>query len=338
MDIIQQKLSKASIVCLTIALLCSCGTGKKQKKLAVSTTDHATVVVPTFSADSAYHFIEQQVQFGPRVPNSQAHKKCAQYLGNTLSRLGAEVTYQRTQLVAYDGTLLDAVNIIGSYKPECKKRVALFSHWDSRPYADHDPDKSKHRTPILGANDGASGVGALLEMARHFQQQSPTIGVDIIFLDAEDYGAPADYKKERKDTYWCLGSQYWARIPHKDRYNARFGILLDMVGGPNATFYKEYFSLQYAKKYTEKIWAAGKSLGYSKFFISEEGGAVTDDHVFINQIAEIPTVDIIPYQPNCKHSGFGAHWHTIKDDMSWIDKTTLQAVGQTVMHVVYHEK
>lgn len=323
---------------ITAAALNSCGTGSKRQSTKEVAETKTSINVPTFSADSAYHYIEQQVAFGPRVPNTQAHKDCAAYLGNTLARFGAEVTMQEMQLAAYDGTLLDAVNIIGSYNPENKKRIALFAHWDSRPYADHDPDKSKHRTPILGANDGASGVGVLLEMARHFHQQAPTMGIDIIFLDAEDYGAPADYDKERKDTYWCLGSQYWARIPHKDRYNARFGILLDMVGGPNATFYKEYFSMQYAEKYTKKIWDTAQALGHGKYFVNEEGGAVTDDHVFINQIAEIPTVDIIPYHEDCEHSGFGPYWHTVKDDMSWINKETLQVVGHTVMHVVYNEK
>ncbi len=338
MYIIRKHLLSLGLLSITVAALNSCGASTKRQSSIEDTEIKTSVIVPTFSADSAYHYIEQQVAFGPRVPNTQAHKNCAAYLSNTLERFGAEVTMQNMQLAAYDGTLLDAVNIIGSYNPESKKRIALFAHWDSRPFADHDPDKSKHRTPILGANDGASGVGVLLEMARHFHKQAPTMGIDIIFLDAEDYGAPADYKKERKDTYWCLGSQYWARIPHKDRYNARFGILLDMVGGPNATFYKEYFSMQHAEKYTKKIWDTAQALGHGKYFVNKEGGAVTDDHVFINQIAEIPTVDIIPYQPECDHSGFGPYWHTVKDDMSWINKETLQVVGHTVMHVVYNEK
>ena len=186
-------------------------------------------------------------------PNTEAHRKCGDYLAAQLEKFGAKVYNQHADLVAYNGTILKSRNIIGAYQPENKKRVMLCAHWDSRPYADQD-EKSNHQKPIDGANDGASGVGVLLEIARQIQQQAPQVGIDLIFFDSEDYGTPDFYEGTYKPDTWCLGSQYWGRIPHVPDYKARFGILLDMVGGKNATFYYEAFSKQTANNAMKKIW------------------------------------------------------------------------------------
>ena len=212
----------------------------------------------------------------------------------------------------------------------------LFAHWDSRPWSDHDPDPANYNTPVLGANDGASGVGVLLEIARQLGQTAPEVGVDIIFFDAEDYGAPETFTGNSEDS-WCLGSQYWARNPHKSGYKANYGILLDMVGAPGATFYKEQISMHYAAHIVKKVWDKAQSLGFSQYFINEELGAITDDHLYINRITGIPSIDIIQYD-KYSSKGFGHYWHTINDTMENIDKSTLHAVGTTVMHVVYSEK
>ena len=297
----------------------------------------ATVQVPQFSADSAYQYIQTQADFGPRVPNTAAHKACGEFLAKKLEEFGAKVYNQHADLVAYDNTILKARNVIGAYNPESKRRVLLCAHWDSRPYADQDADKTKHHSPILGVNDGASGVGVLLEVARQLQQQAPAIGIDIIFFDAEDYGIPYFYQGAYKNDTWCLGSQYWGRVPHVDGYNARYGILLDMVGGKNATFYKEQFSQRTAGKYVNKIWNTAHRLGFGNFFPKEKGTEVTDDHMYVYNLRQIPCVDIINYDPNCD-TGFGDFWHTIDDTMDIIDKGTLNAVGQTLLEVIYNEK
>lgn len=294
------------------------------------------IKVPVFVADSAYQFIQSQVDFGPRVPNTEAHLQCAAYLSAKLKSFGAEVTEQKAELKAFNGTVLNAVNVIGSFQPEKQKRILLFAHWDSRPWSDHDPDPANHNTPVLGANDGASGVGVLLEIARQLGQTAPEVGVDIIFFDAEDYGAPETFSGNSEDS-WCLGSQYWARNPHKSGYKADYGILLDMVGAPGATFYKEQISMHYAAHIVKKVWDKAQSLGFGQYFINEELGAITDDHLYINRIAGIPSIDIIQYD-KYSSKGFGHYWHTIKDTMENIDKGTLHAVGTTVMHVVYSEK
>lgn len=310
----------------------SCG-GSKSKANTEATSAKA-VNVPTFNADSAYHFVKTQCDFGPRIPNSKAHKECADYLSAKLKSYGATVTMQNCDLSGYDGTILKSVNIVGSFKPESKKRIALFAHWDARPWADHDPDKANWHKPIDAADDGASGVGVLLEIARHIQKQQPEMGIDIIFLDAEDYGVP-EFEQKSDESSWALGAQYWARNPHVEGYSARFGILLDMVGGKGSQFYKEIYSEQYASNVNRKIWKAADKLGFGQFFINQQGSQVTDDHVFINQIANIPTADIIPYSAD---GSFTKTWHTIADNMDNIDKATLNAVGQTVLQVIYNER
>lgn len=325
------------LLLLVAAVACSNNSGKAASGDNEEPPVKTTVNVPAFNADSAYRYIQAQADFGPRVPNTDAHKACGEYLAQKLEQFGAKVYNQYADLMAYDNTILKARNIIGVYNPDSKRRVLLCSHWDSRPYADQDPDKKKHRNPILGVNDGASGVGVLLEVARQLQQQAPAIGIDIIFFDAEDYGTPYFYKGTYKSDTWCLGSQYWGRVPHVANYNARFGILLDMVGGKNATFYKEQFSQRTAGKYVNKIWDAAHSLGFGAFFPKEKGTEVTDDHVYVYNLRQIPCVDIINYDPNCD-SGFGDFWHTADDNMDIIDKGTLNAVGQTVLEVIYKEK
>lgn len=324
----------ASFLTLTIF---SCGTNNKNSSSTDNQTSKVRVKAPEFDADSAYQYTQKQVDFGPRVPNTKEHVACGNYLAQQLESFGATVTSQYADLIAYNGTLLKARNIIGSYKPENKKRIALFAHWDTRPWADYDPDEKNHYTPIPGANDGASGVGVLLEIARLINQQQPELGIDIIFLDAEDYGTHQAYTGEHHEEAWCLGAQYWARTPHVQGYNARFGILLDMVGGKEATFYREAYSEKYAKGINEKVWKRANELGYGRYFINEVKGAAIDDHLFINRIAGIPTIDIVPHQPGSDIS-FDKTWHTVNDNMDNIARPVLKAVGQTVMDVIYNEK
>jgi len=295
------------------------------------------VNIPDFSSDSAYKFTQKQVDFGARVPNTNAHDECAKYLAAELRRVGADVIEQNADLTAFDGTVLKSVNIIGSFNTKSESRILLFSHWDSRPWADHDPKAENQKKPVMAANDGASGVGVLLEMARLIGKNQPSVGVDIIFFDSEDYGAPESFKAQNSEDSWCLGTQYWAKNPHVAGYKARFGILLDMVGGKQATFFKEQASEYYAGSVVNNVWSQAKSLGFGQYFVDQKGGAITDDHIYVNQIAGIPSIDIIQYDPNST-SGFATYWHTTHDTMENVDKITRKAVGTTLMHVVYNER
>lgn len=284
--------------------------------------------VPVFQADSAYQFVAKQVRFGPRVPNSAAHAACGDYLVKTLRQYGAQVREQTFAQPAHDGKTLQLRNIIASYHPEAANRILLAAHWDTRPRADK--DEKDPTTPADGANDGGSGVGVLLEIARLLRdpQNNPSVGVDIIFFDGEDYGTPD------ADTTWCYGSQYWSQHQVPANYTANFGILLDMVGARNAKFAMEGYSKQYAPDIVNLVWKTANQLGYSDYFIYADNGGINDDHVYVNA-AGIRTIDIIEYDPTSPDGTFGKYHHRHTDNMEIIDPRTLKAVGQTLLHVLF---
>ena len=321
---------------ILVCALFSCGNKGKEngENTGNAPVMAATSSTPDFNADSAYRFVEKQVDFGPRVPNTDGHVRCGDYLIEELKRFGAEMYVQEMTLRAYNGDRLASRNIIGSYNKANPKRILLFAHWDTRPYADSDPDVSRQNIPIDGADDGASGVGVLLEAARQFQQQDPGVGIDIIFFDAEDYGPPSTLRNPPMGEWWCLGSQFWAKNPHTPNYRAEYGILLDMVGSRNATFFKERSSVRYASKIVEKVWNTARELGYGRFFIQAEGGYIVDDHIYVIAGRGIPCIDIIHLDQDNSFS-FGSHWHTHNDSMENIDRETLKAVGQTLLEVIY---
>ncbi|MCQ2215020.1 MAG: M28 family peptidase [Bacteroidales bacterium] len=291
-----------------------------------------------FSADSAYKYTADQVAFGPRVPGTEAHAKCLDYMVSTLSRFGAEVEIQEGEGTNYLGKPEKIKNVIGHIQPQKANRIILCAHWDCRPFADNDPDPKKRDTPIDGANDGASGVGVLLEVARQLQLKQSKIGVDIIFFDVEDMGTPSHKSgiKYLPDT-WCLGSQFWGQSDMGRKSQARFAILLDMVGAPNATFHKESFSQQWASNIVDMIWQRARRMGFGANFVDANGGYITDDHYYIHKHTNIPAVDIIHYD-NQTESSFGSYWHTHQDTMDNVDKATLNAVGSVVLGVIYNEK
>jgi len=317
---------------LFLLFFISCVDHNKKKPVNSSKLEIKT---PDFNADSAYKFIEKQVSFGPRVISTKASEKCAIYLKKKLELFGASVDIQTAEITTYDNEKHMLQNIIASYNPELNNRVALFAHWDSRHVADH--DSINKESPILGANDGGSGVGVLLEIARAMKAKRTKIGVDIILFDAEDYGQPENSKYPIMQNSWCLGSQYWSKNLHKKGYYAKYGILLDMVGSEGATFRYEGISNYYASNIIDKVWGKAHSLGFTDYFKYQKSPEIMDDHYYVNTITGIPTIDIIEYDPFTENN-FNKHWHTHQDDMRNINKNTLKAVGQTIMSVIYSEK
>ena len=303
------------------------------KQPAKTTETAVKQTVPTFNADSAYTYTVQQTAFGPRVPNTVSHRACGNYLATELKRFGAEVIEQEATLYTYHKQAIQAKNIIASFAPELKSRILLCAHWDSRPFADHDADAKNHHQAIDGANDGAGACSILLEIARQIGLQAPKVGIDIILFDAEDGGTPEFERNRYGSTGWCLGSEYWAKNPHISTYTAQFGILLDMVSAPNAQFYYENFSLQTAGNVVRKVWNAAQALGYGDYFVNQPGGAVEDDHRNVFRFRHIPCIDIIQYNPDT--GGFGDYWHTLNDNINNVSRETMQAVGQTVLYVIY---
>ncbi len=311
-----------------LLMLASCGAGKAKESgnPEVAANETAASDAPRFDADSAYSYVAKQVAFGPRVPNTEAHRLAGDWMANELKRHGADVIEQRADMKAFDGTLLHARNIFGQFNPEQDERILLLAHYDCRPWADNDPDPANHSKPVDGANDGASGVGVLLEAARQFSIKNPGKGIDILFVDAEDWGA------ENNDDSWALGARYFASNPIKEGYAPAKVIVLDMVGGTNAEFPREYFSQKSAPELAQALWNAADRAGYAHLFPNTMGGAVTDDHMeFIKK--GIPAVDIIEYHPQ---NGFSPTWHTVSDNMDNISRETLKAVGQTLMEYIYY--
>lgn len=313
----------------------SCSNAKKGRGTFES--DTVALVGPTFCADSAYSYVAAQCAFGPRTMNSAAHDRCGEWIVGKFRGFGCEVEEQKTELRGYDGTMLRSTNIIARHNPEATARVLLCAHWDTRPWADNDPDSANWRKPVIGANDGASGVAVMLEVARLVAQDSTlAIGVDFVCFDAEDWGTPEWEEQSYGEDTWALGSQYWAtRLPQD--YEVRYGILLDMVGGQGSKFHQEGVSRYYASDIVDKVWRTAHQIGYSSYFPMTEGASVTDDHVPLNEKAGIPTIDIIPFYADCPQSSFGPTWHTICDDMQHIDINTLKAVGQVIVQTLYTE-
>ena len=322
-------------------MICACDR-KPQNTQNTDPKPVKTIVVPEFNADSAYAFVKAQTDFGPRVPGSEAHDRCAEWLVSKLVEYADTVIVQEFRTRLFNNKGIDGQNLIASFHPKATKRLVLCSHWDSRPFADHDADEANWNHPIDGANDGASGVGVLLENARCFHQQPlpEKLGVDIVFFDLEDYGPRQDeserYYDDRRN-HWALGSQHWAAQPHIPGYNAAYGILLDMVGASNPNFMKEYYSQGYAAWLSNKIWRIAQDLGYHQYFVNELGDPISDDHLPMNEIAGIPTIDMIDLRPNSVNGCFHEIWHTLDDNIDIIDKNTLEMVGKVLNYTVYHE-
>ncbi|TGE12431.1 M28 family peptidase [Hymenobacter elongatus] len=321
------------------------GCQDKSETTTTGTTDAAkTLAAPAFSADSAYAFTARQVAFGPRVPNSAAHVATGDWLVRRFKSYGLTVKEQAFEVMAFDGKMLRSRNIIAQFQPQAARRVAIFAHWDTRPFADK--DKGQKNAPLDGASDGASGVAVALEIARVLSLQpdslQPGVGVDFILFDSEDYGYDSSTQGDLKDQLgaqgkdsWCLGSQYWSKNLVPAGYKPSYGILLDMVGAKNAKFSREAQSLQYARDVVDKVWNTGAQLGFSDYFLFKDMGGIDDDHVYTNQ-AGVRTIDIIDTVPFGDQT-FPDYHHTTQDNMSIIDKRTLKAVGQTVLQTIYGE-
>ena len=324
----------AAILCCSLLLFTQCKTDEKPSD-AEEPTDKVTLKIPSFDRDSAYAYVERQVNFGPRVPNSEAHAQTAQWLVDKLSGFGFETNMQQFTATAYTGEKLNAKNIIAQSNPDAPRRVLLTAHWDTRHIADKDPDESRQDEPILGADDGGSGVGVLLEVARQIQQNPiPNLGVDIVLFDVEDYGKDHRITEEREgdENTWGMGSQYWSTNPHVDPRKYSYGLLLDMVGSKDARFGKEAYSMQIAPNLVKNVWDLAQQMGYGNLFVNADGGGVWDDHVFVAKNARIPIIDIVN-KPDPE--SFGDYHHTHADNMDVINRRTLKAVGQVVLATIY---
>jgi hypothetical protein len=320
------------IIVAFLSTLISCGPNKLENTENQSQSDTPQRKIPAdlpmFNPDSAYEHTRKQVSFGPRVPNSAAHIACGDYLITELKRYGTEVVVQSGTVTAYTGESLKFRNIVARIQPDLKDRLMISCHWDTRPFSDQDKQKPKDR--FDGAVDGAASAGIMLELARIMATKPANVGLDLVFFDAEDYGSP-----QNGNTY-CLGSQYFAANPPIKGFKPIYGINLDMVAAPGATFFREGYSMQYASGVVNTVWSVANQLGYSNYFKDGDIGAITDDHYFINTILGSPTADII-HHDQASATGFGEYWHTQQDNMLMVDRETMRVVGHTLLAVVYSE-
>jgi hypothetical protein len=323
------------VLALSVLFAVGCNRGGKGNAIVQQGIDYSAVAVPAFSADSAYQYVADQVACGYRTPGSEGQRRCADYLVGKMRQWCDTVIVQNFTTTLWDGREVPGKNIIatinGRQGVEVSKRVLLGAHWDSRLWADHDPDKSNHRKPFDGANDGASGVGVLMELARAIATQPLDVAVDIIFFDVEDQGVPSWADAYEEDS-WCLGSQYWSRHPHVPYYTAVYGVLLDMVGTEQPRYTKEQVSRNYAGNIMNKMWTVADAIGYGSIFVNSETDPILDDHYYVNRLAGVPMIDVVQ---NSRGTSFFKYWHTMGDNMEHVDRNSLKAIGEVLLKMLY---
>ncbi|MBA2565325.1 MAG: M28 family peptidase [Gemmatimonadetes bacterium] len=281
---------------------------------------------PVFDGGAAFALVERQVAFGPRVPNTDAHRAMRAFLTERLRGLADSVAVHEFTHVTVQGDTLRLANVLASFDPRSPSRILLAAHWDTRPVANEDPDSSRRREPIPGANDGGSGVAVLLTLAEVLRNDPLPSGhgVDLLFLDGEDYGHdPVTLSSRAEDMY--LGAREFART--HARYRPIAGILLDLVGDRDPMFKQEAYSREYAPEIVERVWRAAADLGHGEIFTDEALGYITDDHLFLNQ-AGIRTIDIIDFDYPA--------WHTLADRPDRMSAETLRIVGDVLLEVLYN--
>lgn len=287
--------------------------------------------IPLFNEDLAYNYIVKQISFGPRNPNSDGHKKAKDFFIEELKKFADTVYAQNFTYPGYDGERLHLSNIIASFNPQSKHRILLCAHWDTRPRSEKDENPNNHNKPILGANDGASGVAILLAIAQMLKDKKVDYGIDIVLFDGEDYGKEGDLMN------YSLGAKYF--VQNKPSYiNPHFAILLDMVGDKEAQFKKEPNSIQFAPDIVDLVWNLANKLNL-KSFSNEISNPIYDDHIPLGEmgikIINIIDADLIGADsPNKRRN----YWHTQNDTIENISKETLKEVGQLLIHLIYSLK
>lgn len=311
---------------LLITVMANCSGAKGSNDNTEAAAEEQIVL--NFSGERARKLVEKQVGFGPRIPGTTAHAATAKWLEEEMRGYGMKVTVQNAELTTFDKVKIPITNLYGQLNPEKEERVLVIAHWDTRPWADEDPDPAKREDPVPGADDGASGVAVALELARVLgKNKELKQGFDILLVDAEDWGT------EGNDESWAMGTRYFTEnLPDSVWKEPRAAIVVDMVGDRDATFRKEYFSMEAAPGLVRQIWSIANELGYGSIFPDEPGGAVTDDHLPLIEMG-IRAIDIVDYRTEPKQ-GFAPQWHTTEDTADKISAGTLEAVGRSLERFV----
>ena len=257
--------------------------------------------------------------FGPRIPNTEGHRRAGDWIIEQLQQRVDSVEVQEFTHVTSDGDTLQLRNFIGKIRPDAAERVLFLAHWDTRPFADKSTNMAQRRMPVPGANDGGSGVAILLGLADELQVEPPIFGVDLLFVDGEDYG---DFGANRDV---LLGSRHFAaNLP--EGYRPLFAVLFDMVGDANLSLEKEWNSVNRAPEVVDRVWRKANELGHGDTFRGSVGGAITDDHIPLLD-AGIRAIDVIqtPLPP---------YHHTAEDTIDKLSARSLAIVGSVAVGLV----
>lgn len=279
-----------------------------------------TVGVPAFDGEAAHALLRRQVEFGPRVPGMAGHAAQLDWMTSYLSERADTVLLQEFTHTASNGATLRMTNVFARFRPDLADRILLVAHWDTRPTADQSADRADQ--PIPGANDGASGTAVLLQLADVLSRHGPPVGVDLLFVDGEDYGPGS------QDMY--LGAKHFAATTGTT-YRPLYGVLADMVGDQTPRFPMEGHSLMYAPEVVDRVWRAAAQLGLDHIFVRQQGPAISDDHVPLNE-AGIRTIDIIDFD----YGPANRYWHTHDDVVANTSAVGLEAVGRVLALLVFN--
>jgi glutaminyl-peptide cyclotransferase len=293
-----------------------------------------------FDGQAAYTYTRQHLEFGPRVPGTAAHDKAGDWIVAQLRQRTDSVTVQRWTQTTRNGTKLPLMNILARFNPGAKSRVLYLTHWDTRPVADEDLNLGNRASPILGAVDGASGVGMFLALADVFKKTPPSLGVDLLFTDGEDWG---DFNPDSSGKVWpdaLFGSQYFAAHPPSPDYNPLFGVLWDMVGASDLHLWQEENSVRFAPEVVSRVWRTAQDLGYGQYFKSETMGGITDDQIPL-QNRGWHVIDVVdwPFGPMPANASpdtppTANYHHTLQDTFDKVSAKSLQVAGDVAVTLV----
>lgn len=276
---------------------------------------------PPIDGEAALESVHRQLSFGHRIPGSPGHAAQLAWMMARLDSLAPQVVADTFQHVTASGDSLTLVNVLARFRPEETRRILLLTHWDTRPRSTEAKDSVQREVPVPGANDGASGTAVLLELARVFGLQAPPMGVDLLFVDGEDYGPELDDM--------LLGSRRYAEmLPAEGR--PVYGVLLDMVGDADARFLQEGYSVEFAPIVVRKVWQAAKRAGFAAHFPETVGDRLGDDHIPLNQ-ARLPTVDVVDFS----YGPGNSWWHTPEDTADKLSAATLRMVAEVMAELLY---
>jgi hypothetical protein len=300
----------------------------RPKSLAIFSLSVLTVVscrekprpAREFSGPTAFAYIQTQVGYGPRIPGTEAHQRERQWLDSLLRSRADTLVTQEWKHVTAKGDTLPLTNFLARFNPKAEKRILYLAHWDSRPTSDS-PLSRDSTKPVLGANDGGSGVALLLGVADVLKRAPPAIGVDLLFVDGEDYG---DFTKSPNDV--LIGSRYYGA--HQVGRKPLYAVLFDLIADKDLQIYQEGNSLIGAPEVVELVWDTAKDLGYGGYFISSPRHTLIDDHLEL-QKAGIRAIDVVDFDYPA--------WHTVYDTIDKVSAASLQIVGDVAVALIRRE-